>query len=207
MSLLVLIPSELEAKFLKDLPLDLHIIGIGPVDAALSAYEIFLKKKPSLAFLTGFAGAYPKSDLKIGDVVVGTCERFVDFGRKYATHFTQLPEGIPAWDYCPLAHVFTEKLIYLLEINGFNPQGGPLATVCAATYDSKRAEFIEEKFQVIAENMEGFGVGRAARRAKVFLLEVRIISNLLSQPEKDWDLEKAGKRLREVWECLLRDWK
>jgi len=55
--------------------------------------------------------------------------------------------------------------------------------------------------------MEGFGVGRAARRAKVFLLEIRIISNLLSQPESEWDFERAGKVLREVWECLIREWK
>lgn len=207
MSLLVLVPSELEASFIRDLPLDLKIIGIGPVDAALSAYEIFLERKPGLAFLTGFAGAYPKSDLEVGDVVVATCEKFADFGRKYETHLTPLPENIPAWDYCPLTHVFTEKLIYLLELNGFNPQGGPLATVCAASYDPQRARFIEERFQVIAENMEGFGVGRAARRTKVFLLEVRVISNLLSEPEKEWDLEKAGKRLREVWECILKEWK
>lgn len=207
MSLLVLVPSSLEAKYLEDLPLDLHVIGIGPVDAALSSYEIFLEKRPNLAFLTGFAGAYPKSALEVGDVVVATCEKFVDFGRKYETHFTPLPEGIPAWDYCPLTHVFTEKLIYILELNGFNPQGAPLATVCAATYDPQRARYIEEKFQVIAENMEGFGVGRAARKAKVFLLEVRVISNLLSEPEKEWDFERAGKRLREVWECLLKEWK
>ncbi|BAU23645.1 hypothetical protein THC_1277 [Caldimicrobium thiodismutans] len=207
MSFLVLVPSELEAKYLKDLSLDLHLIGIGPIDSALSAYEIFREKRPSLAFLTGFAGAYPKSELEIGDVVVGTCEKFVDFGRKYETHLTPLPENIPAWDYCPLTHVFTEKLIYILEVNGFNPQGGPLATVCAATYDLQRARFIEEKFQVLAENMEGFGVGRAARRTKVFLLEIRVISNILSAPEKDWDFERAGKRLREVWECLLREWK
>lgn len=207
MSFLVLVPSEVEAKFLEGLSLDLHIIGIGPVDAALSAYEIFLEKRPNFAFLTGFAGAYPKSDLQVGDVVVATCEKFVDFGRKYETHLTLLPERIPACVYCSLTHVFTEKLIYILELNGFNPQGGPLATVCSASYDLKRARFIEEKFQVIAENMEGFGVGRAARRAKVFLLEVRVISNLLSEPEKDWDFEMAGKRLREVWECLVREWK
>ncbi len=207
MSLLVLVPSELEANFIKDLPLDLYVLEIGPVDAALSAYQIFLERKPNLAFLTGFAGAYPQSGLKIGDVVVATCERFVDFGRKYKTHFTPLPDNLPAQDYCPLAHIFTEKLIYFLELHNFNPQAGPLATVCSVSFDPKRANFIEEKFQVLAENMEGFGVARAARRLKVFLLEIRIISNLLSEPEKDWNFEKAGKRLREVWECLLKEWK
>lgn len=204
---LVLVPSNLEAKFLDGLPIDMHIIGIGPVDAALSAYEIFLEKKPNLAYLTGFAGAYPQSEMNIGDVVVATCEKFVDFGRKYETHLIPLPENIPAWDYCPLTHVYTEKMIYLLEINGFNPNGGPLGTVCSATYDKRRAYFLGEKFQVLAENMEGFGVARAARRLKIFLLEIRVISNLLAYPEKEWEIERAGKVLREVWECILREWK
>ncbi|MCS7199466.1 MAG: hypothetical protein N2327_01180 [Caldimicrobium sp.] len=207
MGLIVLVPTEIEAQFLQGLPLELYVIGIGPVEAALSAYEIFLQKRPSLVFLTGFAGAYPQTDLEIGDVIVATCEKFVDFGRKYETHLVSFPEHLPSTDYCPLTHVFTEKLIYLLEVKGFNPQGGPLATVCAATYDRKRAHFIAEKFQVLGENMEGFAVGRAAKRAKVFLLEVRIVSNLLSEPEKDWDLQKAGQRLREVWECLAKEWK
>lgn len=203
----VLVPSEIEAKFIEDLPLNLQIIGMGPVESALSAYEIFSNQRPSLAFLTGFAGAYPETDLRIGDVVVATCERFADFGRLYSTHFVSFPNHLPSTDMCPLTHIFTEKLIYILEINGFEPQGGPLATVCSATYDPKRARYIGEKFQVLAENMEGFAVARAARRAKVFLLEVRVISNLLSEPEKDWDIEKAGKKLREVWECLIKEWK
>lgn len=204
---LVLVPSDLEAGFLKDLPIDMHVIGMGPVEAALNAFEIFQQKKPNLAFLTGFAGAYPQTDLNIGDVVVATCEKFVDFGRQYETHLVSFPEHILSTDYCPLTHVFTEKLIYLLEVNGFNPQGGPLATVCSATYDVKRARYIADKFQVLGENMEGFAVGRAARRSKVFLLELRVISNLLSEPEKEWEIEKAGKRLREVWECIIREWK
>jgi hypothetical protein len=41
----------------------------------------------------------------------------------------------------------------------------------------------------------------------VFLLEVRVISNLLANPEEPWDLEKAKKRLREVWECIVQNWK
>ncbi len=205
--LLVLVPSNLEAQVLSDLPLDIHLIGVGPVEAAISAYEIFLEKKPFLAFLTGFAGAYPGSDLKVGSVIVATCEKFVDLGRKYETHFTPLPEHLSALNCCFLNHVYTEKLIYLLEINGFFPQVGPLATVCSASFDVKRAKFIEKKFQVLAENMEGFGVAFSAKKLKVYLLEVRIISNLLKEPEKKWEIEKVSQVLREVWKCIVQNWK
>ncbi len=207
MPLLVLVPSELEKEALEGLPLEIEVVGVGPVDSALNAHAVFLNKKPTLAFLTGFAGAYPNSELRVGDVVVGTCERHADLGRAYPTHLVPLPEALGVKDYCPLAHVFTEKLIYLLELNGFYPQAGPLATVCSATYDVRRAKAIEERFQVLAENMEGFGVARAARKAKVPLLEVRIISNFLAKPEEPWDLEKAKKRLHEVWECIVQNWK
>lgn len=204
---LVLVPTSLEAEVLKEFPLDIHLIGVGPVEATISSYEIFLKKKPFLAFLTGFAGAYPKSDLEIGSVVVATCEKFVDLGRKYETHFTSLPEHLFPINYCSLNHSYTEKLIYILEIHGFSPQAGPLATVCAATFDIKRANFIEKKFQVLAENMEGFGVAYSAKKLKVNLLEIRVISNLLKEPEKEWKIEKASQVLREVWECILQNWK
>lgn len=204
---LVLVPSALEAKILSDLPLELYLTGVGPVEAAISAYEIFFEKRPSLAFLTGFAGAYPKSDLEVGNVIVATCEKFVDLGRKYETHLAPLPEHLSALNYCSLNHAYTEKLIYLLEVNGFSPQVGPLATVCSASFDAKRAKFIERKFQVLAENMEGFGVALSAKKFKVYLLEVRVISNLLKEPEKKWRIEKASQVLREVWKCIVQNWK
>ncbi len=62
------------------------LIGIGPVDAALSAYEIFtLKRNPVSPFSTGFTlGACPKSDLQIGDVwLLELSEKFAQIlGRK-----------------------------------------------------------------------------------------------------------------------------
>lgn len=205
--LLVLVPSSLEAEILRELPLEVYIIGIGPVESAISAYEIFLQKKPFLAFLTGFAGAYPKSNLEIGNVIVATCEKFVDLGRQYKTHFTPLPNYLYSLNYCSLNHAYTKKLIYLLEINGFSPQVGPLATVCSASFDAKRAHFIEKKFQVLAENMEGFGVAYSAQKLKVHLIEIRVISNLLREPEKKWEIERASQVLKEVWKCIIQDWK
>ena len=48
--LTVFVPSESEAEVLKDLDLDLQIIGIGPIESALSSYEILLNKKTNLVF-------------------------------------------------------------------------------------------------------------------------------------------------------------
>ncbi len=205
--LLVLVPSEYEAQALKDLNIDLNITGVGIIKAALSSYEIFLKKKPKLAFLTGWAGAYPETDLDIGDIVIASEEIWVDCGRKYSTHYTPLPEKLKICNYIKLDSHYVEKLIYLLDLCGFNAVSGPIATVCASSYDVKRALFFKNKYEVLAENMEGFGVAVAAKKCKIPFLEIRVISNLLENPENEWDFNKAAEILREVWKCIVQVWK
>jgi len=205
--LTVFVPSEFEAKALEGLDLDLNVIGFGPIEAALSSYEILLQKKPKVVFLTGWAGAYPDTDLNIGDVVIAIEEVFADFGRKYKTHYASFPESFKVCNRISLSHIFTEKTVNILEECNFSVNVGVFATVCTATYDVERAYFIKEKYDAIAENMEGFGVAKACERLKIFLVEVRIISNLLSQPEKEWNKEKASQVLREVWECMEKNWK
>lgn len=203
----LLVPSHLEAFVLEDLKIDLNIIGIGPIESALSAYEILFKKKPKTTFLTGWAGAYPETELNIGDITIATYEVLADFGRKYKTHYTNFPQNLKACNILELNNPFIEKTIQLLENCGFYVNVGPLATVCSATYDSKRAYFIKTKYNVLAENMEGFGVAKACEKLGIFLVEIRIISNLLATPEREWDKNKANEVLREVWECLIKNWK
>ncbi len=205
--LTVLVPSEFEAEVLKDLELDLNIIGFGPVESALCSYQILSTKKSKIVFLTGWAGAYPKTGLIIGDVVVATEEVFADFGRKYKTHYASFPESFKVCNTLSLSHVFTEKAINLLEEAKFNVTSGTFATVCAATYDVDRAYFIREKYNAIAENMEGFGVAKACEKLNAYLVEIRVISNLLSQPEEDWDKKKASEVLKGVWKCIIKNWK
>ncbi len=205
--LTVLVPSEFEADALKGLNLDLNIVGFGPVESALFSYQILLTEKPKIAFLTGWAGAYPETELAVGDVVVATQEVFADFGRKYKTHYASFPENFKVCNTLSLSHAFTEKAINLLEEANFKVTAGIFATVCASTYDVDRAYFIREKYNAIAENMEGFGVAKACEKLNVYLVEIRVISNLLSQPEVDWDKKKASEVLKEVWKCIIKDWK
>lgn len=203
----LLVPSYLEAFILKDLDIDLNIIGIGAIESALSAYEILLRKKSKIAFLTGWAGAYPETGLDVGDITIATYEVLADFGRKYNTHYSNFPQNLEVSNILELNNPFMEKTIHLLENCGFYVNAGPLATVCSATYDIKKAYFIKTKYNVLAENMEGFGVAKACEKLGIFLVEIRIISNLLVTPEKQWNKDKANKILREVWDCLIKNWK
>ncbi len=205
---LILVPSEYEAKFLKGLTDKcMCIVGVGILSAGLNSYKIFIKEKPKLVFLTGWAGAYPETELKIGDVVVASKEIWVDFGRKYPTHYTSLPEKLGALSSLNLDSKYTKKVINILNSCGFNVKSGAIATVCASSYDVKRADFFRNKCGVLAENMEGFGVVMSAKELNIPVVEIRIISNLLENPEEKWDLNKAGTILTEVWKCILNHWR
>ena len=150
---------------------------------------------------------YPGSGLNVGDVVVATREVFADFGRKHKTHCSFFSDKIAGKFSCNLNHPFTEKLIYFLETGGFSPVTGTFASVCMASYHIERAKIIENRFSAIAENMEGFGVARAGEKKGIYIAEIRIISNLLKEPEKDWDFKKAGTKLKEVWKWLAKNLK
>ncbi len=206
---LVLVPSQYEYEVLKEVGsvFEVFVIGVGVVEAGLSSLEIFYKFNPKFAILTGWAGAYPGSGLNVGDVVVATREVFADFGRKHKTHCSFFSDKIAGKFSCNLNHPFTEKLIYFLETGGFSPVTGTFATVCMASYHIERAKIIENRFSAIAENMEGFGVARAGEKKGIYIAEIRIISNLLKEPEKDWDFKKAGTKLKEVWKWLAKNLK
>lgn len=203
--LLILVPSEFEAEFLKDVDANIKVIGIGMVEAVISCFEIFSQikdREKTLVLLVGWAGAYPETDLKEGDVVIASKEIWVDFGRKFESGYQPLPEKLGTINSILFSEHIVKFLSKKLEECKIFPFIGALATVCATSCELKRSTFIRKTFEVLAENMEGFGVARVAQRLGVKFAEIRVISNLLEFPEKPWKIEEAGKKLREVVKCL-----
>lgn len=205
LKLLVLVPSEFEAEVLKDMNINLKVTGIGVVEAGISCFEIFSKikdREKTLVLLVGWAGAYPETNLKEGDVVIASKEIWVDFGRKFESGYHPLPEKLGTINSIPFSEHVVKFLSEKLEGCRISPFIGALATVCATSYELKRSYFIRKTFGVLAENMEGFAVARVAQRLGVKFAEIRVISNLLEFPEKPWKIEETGKRLKEVVKCL-----
>lgn len=202
---LVLVPSEFESEFLKDMDVNIRVIGVGMVEAGISCFEIFSNikdKEKTLALLVGWAGAYPETSLKEGDVVIASKEIWVDFGRKFENGYQPLPEKLKTVSSISFSEEIVKFLFKKLEKCNIPSFIGALATVCATSYELKRSYLIRKTFEVLAENMEGFAVARVAQKLGVRLAEIRIISNLLEFPEKPWKIEEAGKKLREVVKCL-----
>jgi len=201
---LFLVPSSLEEEVLKMCGLSSHIIGIGLLEAGLNTFELLLnnKEENSLVILVGIGGSYDKEEADIGEVAVATYEVWADFGRCYPTHYQLLPPKIAPLTKISFNSPLVDKCAELLNQAGFSVKLGGFATVSACSFNSQRALFIKRKYEVILENMEGFAVAYACLKLKVPFLEVRVVSNLLSEPEKPWSFEKALTVLKEVASCL-----
>ncbi len=182
-----------------------HVIGMGPVEAALGAYSLFLEKGPGPAILAGIGGAYPGSGLAIGDLAFATVEYFGDLGLCYCLLERDFVENLPALKECSLRHPLLEKATLCLE-EKFAIECGPFVTVCCATRDPKRGEILALRHQgALIENMEGFSVAMAAKRSGVLLLELRAVSNLIAEPDAPWRVEEALERLGEALKWLEKN--
>lgn len=203
---LILVASSIEYDYLKDLSKEIFQIGCGIVEAGLGSFEI-LSKNPccKLVVLAGIGGAYPGSGLLPGDIALAYREIWVDFGRRYKTHYTDLPTGVTSCSIEKLSLRYTEKAFSVLLEKGFRVEAGNFATVCACSYDKKIAEFFFKRFEVIVENMEGFAVARVCQKLGIPLIEVRAISNIIAENRAFWKVDKALKALKEALRCLLKN--
>ena len=191
----ILVPTEIEARELKRLGLSPRVIGMGPVEAALGAYQA-LERASGPVILAGIGGAYPGSGLEVGDLALATCEYFGDFGACYERFTKDFAGHLPAQKECSLRGPLLEKAVFLLEERGFAPSCGPFVTVCCVTRDPERGEILALRHQgALIENMEGFAVALAAQRLGLPLLELRAVSNLIAEPERPWEIDKALWRL------------
>ena len=199
--MLVLVPTEQEAAPLREAFPALEVIGVGPVEAALRTSEILRERQPSLILLCGLAGAYPATPLSLGDLVLASEEIFGDLGLCFP-----VPPGFapPVEFRVSLRGPWLEKIQACLSEEGLEAAYGPLVTVCCTSRDPERARLLGHRYAALAENMEGFAVARAARKAGVPLVELRAVSNLLENPEAPWDTRKALQTLQEALRCLAR---
>ncbi len=198
--MLILVPTELEAKPLREAGIQVEIVGLGPIEAAINTYRI-LQKKTEPVFLVGLGGAYPASGLKLGDLALANKEIFGDFGvcrQDIETTFL----NFPVHQVCPLDHPFVEKIALLLEGIGFAVEIGAFVTVCCASHDPERGQRLALRYSAIVENMEGFAVAMAAQVFRLPMIELRAISNLIEEPERPWEIEKALNQLKEALLCL-----
>ncbi len=191
-STLLVVPTELEARGLKELGFAPLICGMGPVaSAAKVAYEL-AKHSPDCILLWGLAGAYPGSGLEVPSLVLVTEEFLGDLALCKGEHLEDLASHLPARRRYPLPDPPRRRVHSLLERAGLSPTLGAGVTVSCVSGTRSRGEILARRFGALIENMEGAAVAQAAELAGVEMVELRVVSNLVEDPPQAlWKIEEA----------------
>lgn len=195
--------------------------GIGKTNAAHAATLLLEKYSPELIILFGIGGAYPSADLKIGDIVIAKKETYGDEGIMNKNGFHGAESiGIPLlkkdrkkyFNEFPLDKKLVRRSVSVLKLAPLplnpNVKSGNFITVSTCTGTRKRALELEKRYNAICENMEGAAVAHIAAAYGASLLEIRGISNIVEDRNKDkWDLRLAAYNCQKAVMELLKSLK
>jgi futalosine hydrolase len=146
------------------------VCGVGPVEAAAATATELAVQPPGAVLHVGVAGA---RGLEPGTLVIGSLSRYCD-----------IAAAIPVVDSEQPHPLLVERAARALPEAQLLPIGTSAAVGTAPA-------------DVVVEAMEGFGVLRAAARAGVPALEIRVVSNELGEPDRArWQLGTALDALR-----------
>jgi futalosine hydrolase len=175
--LLVVAATERELDSVRDV--DVLVCGVGPVEAALATACEIERRRPEAILHVGIAGSRMLEPLAH---VIGSESIYCDVDVQGALPKVDRVRPDPA-----LVEAAQRALphAYVLPIATSGLVGG--GTACDV------------------EAMEGFGVLRAAELAGVPAVEVRTISNLVSDDRLAWRIDKALAALAEAVALLVAE--
>ncbi|MDD3294445.1 MAG: futalosine hydrolase [Geobacteraceae bacterium] len=189
--------------------------GIGAANCAAAASLLLHIFSPRFLIMTGCAGAYPGSGLRIGDLAVATREIFADIGvlRADGIHGMKhmgLPllerNGVPSFNDFPLSTALLNLALKSAAARGTTLRAGSFLTVSACSGTLVRGEELRTRFGAICENMEGAAAALVSARFGVDLLEVRGISNHVEDRDvPGWDIPLAVKASTGFLESFIRE--
>jgi futalosine hydrolase len=194
MTLLVLVPSQIEAArmALPDRPgVDVLTCGVGQLNAALRTAERLRQGDVTRGLLIGLGGSRDHRRMPLGTLAVGTSVRDQAFGVGHGRAFLGLDElSLPPADGAPT--------VLELEDPGV-PGAVPcvIASVAAASATVSQATTWRRRHpDALVEEMEGYGVALACRRAGVPVSILRAISNVAGDRDKaNWQLTASFRAL------------
>lgn len=200
-----------------------HVIsGIGKTNASRAATLLIEKFSPSFIVNFGIGGAYPLSGLGTGDIAIARKETYGDEGLMLKDGFHKADAiGIPYlkkgrkkyFNEFPLDKNLMKKAMKaisphpLLKEGRYQIKSGTFVTVSSATGTCKRAGELEKRFNAICENMEGAAVAHICAIYRMPMLEIRGISNIVENRDKNrWGIKAAaGNCQKAVLEFLKAD--
>lgn len=185
MKLLVVFPTQTEARFFSHPQVITAISGVGLSATAYYVGKLIAQHRPDWILMAGIAGVYSHSSFTIGDVVLVERECEADLGFFTLGGFTHLAELNLAMDFvatkwwlCP----------YVSSVTGVLP----LAT--SNSMNAAMAPFIQTQ-DVDIENMEGAAFFQVCMFERQKFLELRSLSNKVKIGDDEWDMEGSIRAL------------
>ncbi len=188
----------------------LRLCGFGPVAAAARSASLIAEHRPRRVLLLGIVGSWRLDRLPLG--AARSFEAVIIDGVGAGEGATCIPPeglGFPQWpggEGTPPEAV-VDRLP--LDPGPTDANAGLLLTVCAASADASMAQRRRERFEeVVAEDMEAFGVALSCHQARVPLTVVRGASNRVGERDpRRWCIEEAleaaqvsAARMLSIWE-------
>jgi len=197
----------------RGLPLHLVHLGVGKVNTAAGLALALGELEPSAVLQFGIGGAYPGSFFSIGMTAFASEELDLDAGLgrgeghqgMKALGFPLLAEkGRMFFDRFPTDPEFTHLLSDDLGLAVVN-----FGTSDAVTADFEAAAYLQERFDLAIESMEGVAAAQTCLALGVPFVEVRSVSNIVGERNKEaWNIplaaSNAGKAVAGILEILAR---
>ena len=181
-------------------PVVLIETGIGAVNTAQALTVALQEISPEFVLQIGIGGAYLSGGLDKGDLALATEENYGDLGVITHTGWSPADEiGIPVlstdrdyYNTYPLDPALVARAQHILEQSGECAIQGPFVTVQQCTGREDIGNELAARFNAICENMEGAAAAHISTLYAVPFLELRAISNLVEDRNKDaWDIPRA----------------
>ncbi len=176
-----------------DCVVNLGITGVGVASACTTLGAFCSMARPDFMVMVGSAGSLPDSGLAPGDMVVAETEILSELGVVSGagigdTRRMNLPGVMQE---IPLDRGSSSLLLcHAMHIG--KATCGRTLTVAGVSANEDHARARGAKFNVVAENMEGYALALAGHRFGCRTAEIRGISNRAGDRDKsNWDFEKA----------------
>ena len=171
---------ELETFYKEEGETAYLLTGVGIPSTLGRLYPVLQQRRPGLILNIGIAGAYPGSEIEIGDVVMGISEVYGDIGFEVPEE----PGFLPIQD-SPFGEFYQTPYPLALEARFIHPVGFRFhvadgCTVSTCTGTEQTGNLRAKLFKAGIESMEGAAVAQAGKDFGVPVCEVRAISNIAS---------------------------
>ena len=180
---------------------DVLITGVGPMAAFVLVDQFLSQNKYDLIINLGIAGTLT-DEIALGDAVVVTDEKLA----MPLFETDQRFETIEDLQLTPNSNFMKDGHLFLWSINDFMPKlKRCIGLTTGIVFDEVvKAQKINRNFNADIESMEGAAVLMACNRYRVKMIEIRTISNVAGDRNKEnWEMKLATKRLNVVTNNLF----